>query len=213
MRMCVSPNGRWLYALIGGTDTLLMIDADTGEWMMSAPVGQGPIDMRLDRTGHYLAVAGGSASNILLLEADTLCQRAEYPIEGTASGVFFVADGLVALSTAGEYNPVTQVGYIRPGSAGYECAWRLPGMAGSFAMAMNGLLVGHMNALTLLSLQHHEIQWTLHLQGLPDTLAPVGRLACYADRLTGRIGVVDCFQPSLMTVLRKQDPTGLAYAH
>ncbi|MDR0395910.1 MAG: hypothetical protein LBH66_01245 [Oscillospiraceae bacterium] len=209
-RMFLSYDGTRLYALLSGADTVLMMDADSGEWLMSAPVGVSPRDMRMDRPGRRLAVAGGESGSVLVLDADTLETQAEYPVDGTAVGAFFAADGLVTLSESQDYEPYGVVGII-PERGGYEPVWELPGMPSSFAMGMNGLLVGHMNTITLLNLQHRETRWRMIVQGLPDNITPIGRLACYMDRLTGRVGAVDCFQPTLMSVIRKTEPSGMAY--
>jgi DNA-binding beta-propeller fold protein YncE len=210
-RMFLSYDGGRLYALLGGADTVLMMDADSGEWLMSAPVGVSPRDMRLDKSGKRLAVAGGASGSVLVLDAENLETQAEYPVEGTAVGAFFAADGLVTLSESADYEPYGIVGIIPERSGEYEAVWELPGMPSSFAMGMNGLLVGHMNTITLLNLQHRETRWRMIVQGLPDNITPIGRLACYMDRLTGRVGAVDCFQPTLMSVIRKAEPAGLAY--
>jgi len=209
--MCVSRDGNRLYALVGGADSLLMLDVQAGELMMSAPVGMQPRDMRMDRSGRFLAVAGGATGTVLLLEADTLRQCAEFPVTGAACGVLFAADGLIVLSAVGEYEPCTQVGLVLPHAGGFEKLCGLPGVPGGFALAMNGLLVGHLGKITMLSLQHREMRWQMSVQGLQDSFAPVGRLACYTDRWAGRVGLIDCFRPSLMTILRKPEPAGIVY--
>ncbi|MDR1570726.1 MAG: lactonase family protein [Oscillospiraceae bacterium] len=209
-RILISHDGSRLWALLGGADTLLMMDAYSGEWLMSAPVGSHPRDLRLDRSGRYLIAAGGDTGTVVVLEADTLIKQAEYAVDGPAVGAFFAIDGVVILSETGDYEPFAQVGvYTKTGE--FERLFLLPGIPTCFSMAMNGLIVGHLNAMTMLNLQHREVRWRINVQGLPDLITPAGRLACYMDRLTGRLGVIDCFQPTLMTVLRKPDPTGIAY--
>ncbi|GHU73962.1 hypothetical protein AGMMS49992_14120 [Clostridia bacterium] len=210
-RMFVSYDGQKLYALLSGADTVLMLDANTGEWLMSAPVGVRPRDMRLDRSGRSLVVAGGGSGSVLVLDADTFETQAEYPVDGTAVGAFFAADGLVTLAESADYEPFSVVGIIPLSHGNYEPIWELPGMPACFSMGMNGLLVGHLNTITLLNLQHRETRWRMIVQGLPDNITPIGRMACYMDRLTGRVGVIDCFQPTLMSVIRKSEPSGLAY--
>jgi len=210
--MCLSQDGSRLYALVSGADTLLMLDVESGDWLMSAPVGMHPLDMRLDRKGKHLAVAGGASGKILLLDAETLRLQAEYLTEGTACGVFFAADGLVTLCSVGDYDPQTQIGSIEPQASRYQKIWTVPGLPGCFALGMSGLLVGHLNAISLFNLQHREIRWRLGIQGLPNQIAPAGRLAVYADRMSGRVGVIDSFQANLMTLLRVRDPVGLLYA-
>ncbi|MDR2657386.1 MAG: hypothetical protein LBB86_06140 [Oscillospiraceae bacterium] len=208
-RMFLSYDETRLYALLSGADTVLMIDAETGEWLMSAPVGVSPRDMRMDRSGRRLVVAGGASGSVIVLDADTFETQAEYPVDGTAVGAFFAADGLVTLAESADYEPFSVVGIIPEHHGGYEPIWELPGMPSCMTMGMNGLLVGHLNTITLLNLQHRETRWRMIVQGLPDNITPIGRLACYMDRLTGRVGVVDCFQPTLMSVIRKGEPSGL----
>ncbi|GHU67175.1 hypothetical protein FACS1894184_06550 [Clostridia bacterium] len=210
-RLLLSYDGTRLYALLSGADTVLMMDAVSGEWLMSAPVGMSPRDMRLDRSGKRLVIAGGASSSVLVLDAESLETQAEYPVDGTAVGAFFAADGLVTLTESTDYEPFSVVGIVPEHHGGYEPVWELPGMPSSLAMGMNGLLVGHLNTITLLNLQHRETRWRMIVQGLPDNITPIGRLACYMDKLTGRVGVVDCFAPTLMSVIRKAEPSGLAY--
>jgi len=209
-RIALSHDMKKLYVLLSGANTLLMMDADTGEWQTSARVGNNPRDLHIDRSGRYLAIAGGDSCSVCVLDADTLAKLAEYPLGGQAVGAVFSGDTLLMLSETGDWEPFSQVSAAFLNTGRVEKMFMIPNIPTCFTFAMNGMLIGHMNGITMVNLQHREVRWRINVNGLPDLVTPVGRLACYMDRLTGRVGVIDCFQPTLMTVMRKPEPMGLA---
>lgn len=211
-RILISHDGTRLYALMGGADTLLMMDADNGEWLTSIPLGSHPRDLRMDRSGKYLVAAGGDTCAVTVLESDTLVKQAVYDVDGPAVGALFGVDGIVILNETGDYEPFAQVGCVNTRTGELERLFLAPGIPTSFAMGMNGLIVGHLNGISLMNTQRRETQWRINVHGLPDLVTPAGRLACYMDRLTGRVGVIDCFKPTLLTVLRTPEPAGICYA-
>ncbi|MEG0767381.1 MAG: beta-propeller fold lactonase family protein [Clostridia bacterium] len=207
--ICLSRDGRRLYALLGEADSLLMLDVDAGYPLMSTPVGVHPRDMRLDHSGRWLAVAGGASGSILMLEADTLRVRAEYAVDGIACGVLFGREEMLALCASGDYELHTVIGGIRPHQGLWHERFTLPGLPGAFAMSAQGLYVGHLGGIALFQERNGTVIWKLTLRGLPDQLLPIGHQLCFADRLEGRLGILDATQPQLLRTLRQGEPAGL----
>ena len=83
-------------ALSADADSVTAFSALTGEILFSAPAGSYPRDLCVSRQGKYLAVAGGAAGRVYLMNADLRCLRA-YPVPGTVCGVCFLPRGLAAL--------------------------------------------------------------------------------------------------------------------
>lgn len=83
-------------ALSADADSVTAFSALTGELLFSAPAGVFPRDVCVSRQGRYLAVAGGAAGSVLLLD-DTLRSVREYRLPGTVCGVCFLPRGFCAL--------------------------------------------------------------------------------------------------------------------
>ncbi|GHV26265.1 hypothetical protein FACS18948_1530 [Clostridia bacterium] len=209
-RIILSHDGTRLYVLLGGSDTILMMDAISGEWITSTPMGSHPRDLRLDSSGCYLLAAGGDSASVAVLDATTLVKQAQYATDGPVVAAAFLSNGLIILSETGDFEPFAQLSFANTKTGQLERLALIQGVPTCMAFAMNGLLVGHLNGISMVNLQHNELRWRINVQGLPDLVTPMGRLASYMDRLSGRVGVVDCFQPTLMTVLRSPEPAGLA---
>lgn len=189
-----------LYALSGGADSLQML-ADDGRLLGLARVGVRPRGMAADGASRQIAVAGGASGTVLRLDARTLRVLSETPAGGAACAVRFLAGGLLALSAAGEYELSTVVG-------GFGVS--LPGMPGALAVCGGGVLVGHLGHLTMLEPPNGRIRWQTRLRGLPAFLAPLGRVAAYADSLEGEIGLIELRKGSILRRNKSCEPSGLA---
>jgi hypothetical protein len=211
-RIVLSHDEKLLYVLLSGADTVLMMDAETGEWIASERVGSNPRDMRLDTDGKRLAIAGGDSDSVFVLNAETLEIQIEYPLSGNAVGCMFSGDTLLMLSESGDWDPepLSLISAAHEKTGEFENLFMLPNIPTCFAFGMNGMLVGHMNGITMVNLQHREVEWRINIAGLPDLITPMSRLACYIDRLTGRVGVIDCFDPTLIAQIRVPEPAGIA---
>lgn len=88
--------GERVYALSSDADSVTAISALNGETLLCAPAGAYPRDLCVSRQGRHLAVAGGAAGRVLLLDAELRCVQA-YPVPGTVCGVCFRPRGLAAL--------------------------------------------------------------------------------------------------------------------
>ena len=88
--------GSRLCALSSDADSVTAFSALTGEVLFSAPAGMYPRDLCASRQGRYLAVAGGAAGSLLLLD-DCMRPVREYRLPGTVCGVCFLPRCLAAL--------------------------------------------------------------------------------------------------------------------
>lgn len=84
--LCLSPDGSRLYALCGEADSVMMLDARSGQPLIVSRVGCAPRQMAL--RGGTLAVAGGESGFVHLLSARTLmaegCVSMPGPVYGAA---------------------------------------------------------------------------------------------------------------------------------
>ena len=83
-------------ALSGDADSVTAFSAMTGEILCSAPAGSYPRDLCVSSRGNFLAVAGGAAGRVYLMDEELRCLRA-YPVPGTVCGVCFLPRGMAAL--------------------------------------------------------------------------------------------------------------------
>lgn len=93
--------GDCVYALSADADSVTSFRADTGEACFCAPAGNYPRALRVSPRGNCLAVAGGAAGEILLLDG---CLRlaARHRVPGTAVDVCFLPRGMAALCAVGD---------------------------------------------------------------------------------------------------------------
>lgn len=93
--------GDGVYALSADADSVTAFSADTGEARFCAPAGNYPRALRASPRGNCLAVAGGAAGEILLLDG---CLRpvGRHRVPGTAVDVCFLPRGMAALCAVGD---------------------------------------------------------------------------------------------------------------
>ncbi len=207
--LSLSRNGMYLYVLAGGADSVQMLDAGQGRLLNIAHAGMHPRGLAQDEAGRSLAVACGGTCEVALLDGATLRVCATYPIEGVASDVCFFAGKLMAMCAAGEYDLGTVVGAIDVD--GKWKPWtRLPGIPGAMAACGGGLLVGHLQSLTMLDPPNGRIRWQTKIAGLPTEIVPLGRAACITDELEGLVSLIDLRRGTVLRRLRVGEPKGLA---
>ena len=100
--LCLSADGRRLYALLSDADSVLMLGADTGAMLMLARVGVCPQSMRFDDTGQRLVIAGGKDGCAYLLCAQTLKLLGRYSADGHCADASARAGCVRALRFCGE---------------------------------------------------------------------------------------------------------------
>ena len=205
--LALSQNGRQLYALAGGADSLQVVDTEQGRLRSTLRVGLHPRALAQDGSGN-LAVACGGTCNVTLLESSSLRALGTFPVDGVACDVCFFAGRIMALCAAGEYDVGTLVGVVEQKGTWQPWA-RLPGLPGAMAPCGGGLLVGHMNRLTMLDPPNGRIRWQTKIAGLPTAIVPVGRAACFADGLEGLVGLVDLRRGTVLRRLLVDEPVGL----
>ncbi len=207
--LLLSQNGVSLYALSGGADSLQLLDAGQGRLRGVARVGMHPRAMALDPQGQCLAVACGGTCDILALNAHTLSVCGKYSVDGIATGCCFFAGQLMALVGTGDYEMGTVIGAIGPD--GCFSPWiKLSGMPGAMTPCGGGLLVGHLQTLTMLDPPNGRIRWQTKIAGLPTEIVDLGRTACFADGLEGLISVVDLRRGTVLRRLQVKEPMGIA---
>ncbi len=204
-----APNGAALFALSGGADSLQRFDTAHGGLLHVIRAGMHPRAMALDPAGQCVAVASGNDGNVLLLDAATLRELAVLPVGGAAHGVCHFAGQWMALCACGEYEMGSVVGAI--GACGQWKPWiRLAGLPGAIAVCGGGLLVGHMQTLTMLDAPNGRVRWQTQIAGLPTQIVDTGRAACFADGLEGLVGLVELRRGTVLRRLRVVEPGGLA---
>ena len=77
-------------------DSVTALSAFSGETLFSAPAGVYPRDICPNPQGTHLAVAGGAAGEILVLDDNLRCVK-KYQVPGTVCGVCFLPQCLMAL--------------------------------------------------------------------------------------------------------------------
>lgn len=86
--LCLSEDGAYLYMLCGEADSVMMLDARSGQPLMINRAGCNPQQMALE--GDTLAIAGGESGCVHLLSARTLraerCLFMPGPVYSTAMG-------------------------------------------------------------------------------------------------------------------------------
>ncbi len=207
--LSLSHNGMYLYVLAGGADSVQMLDAGQGRLLNIVHTGMHPRGLAQDDGGRSLAVACGGTCEVALLDAATLRVRATFQIGGVVCDVCFFAGKLMALCAAGEYDLGTIVGAID-----VDGKWKpwtaLPGIPGAMAPCGGGLLVGHLQCLTMLEPPNGRIRWQTKIAGLPTEIVPLGRAACITDELDGLVSLIDLRRGTIMRRLRVGEPKGLA---
>ena len=83
-------------ALSQDADSVTALSARSGETLFTAPAGVYPRDLCADPQGRHLAVAGGAAGEIWILDDALRCVQ-KYRVPGTACGVCFLPRCLMAL--------------------------------------------------------------------------------------------------------------------
>lgn len=94
--------GDALYALCEDSNALYAYDAQAGTLQYVAPAGIAPKGFALSPCGRYIAVAGGSTGEVLILSLPALTPYARYALRGCAVAVCFMAGALYALCVTGE---------------------------------------------------------------------------------------------------------------
>ncbi|MBR6185129.1 MAG: hypothetical protein IKQ41_02605 [Clostridia bacterium] len=95
--------GDLICALSQDADSVTALCASSGEALFTAPAGVYPRDLCADPQGRYLAVAGGAAGEILVMDAALRCVQ-KYRVPGTACGVCFLPRCLMALCAVEDEN-------------------------------------------------------------------------------------------------------------
>lgn len=88
--------GNRICALSSEADSVIVFSGRTGAPLWAAPCGVCPRDLCVSPCGQYLAVAGGAAGEVLLLDTQLRCQ-AVFRVPGAACAVCFLPRGLAAL--------------------------------------------------------------------------------------------------------------------
>jgi outer membrane protein assembly factor BamB len=184
-----------------------MLDAVQGRLLNIAKTGMHPRAIAQD--GACVAVAGGATGDVMILDSKTLRVLGVYKADGITCGCCFFAGQLMIMCMAGEYDVGTVVGAISPD--GKWTPWvKLPGLPGAMTPCGGGLLVGHLNGLTMLDAPNGRIRWQTKIAGLPSAVVPVERFACFMDSLEGMIGLVELRRGTIMRRLGVGEPGGIA---
>lgn len=138
-----------LCALSAEADCVWAYDPETGAVLLSAPAGVYPRDMCPSPSGKFLAVAGGAAGEILILDGG-LQTAARYRTAGTVCGVCFGPKGLMALCAAGEEQLSARLLRISPRGVAEEVFTDPRPPASLCAAGDGGCLVGCQDGAALL---------------------------------------------------------------
>lgn len=134
--MAASRDGKRLYALCAGADSLLALSASSGTPMMVNRVGVNPCAMAMDETGDVLAVAGGECGQTVLLSAHTLDILRCLPMPGMVYGV--AMSGGIVYSLCLNETLASTLTTVLPG--GIRQSLTLAGMPGALTLCGGKLL-------------------------------------------------------------------------
>lgn len=115
--------GDKVYALSAEADSVTAFSARTGEMLVSAPAGSYPRAMKKSPGGVLLAVAGGAAGEVLLLDEDLRCVD-RHRVSGAACDVCFLPRGMAVLCAVEEGELCSRLVTISPrGVQGEALRW------------------------------------------------------------------------------------------
>lgn len=134
--LALSPDGRLLYALCADGDSVLALDAVSGEPCLLARAGINPRRMALDEAGELLVIAAGEYGAALLMDASTLCLLDRLPMPGPVLDAA-LRGGVVYALCLNDALGATLV-TILPG--GLRHSLRLDGMPGALCAAQGAVL-------------------------------------------------------------------------
>ena len=104
IRLCALPGS--VYALSSEADSVSLLCPVTGRLRLCAQAGCYPRDMLLSPCGRYLAVAGGAAGTLTVLEVQSLTVQRQVMLPGIVCAAAFLPSCLAALCAV-EENDVT----------------------------------------------------------------------------------------------------------
>ena len=140
-----SADGTYLYALCAEADSLLMLDAKTGDMLLLNRAGVNPRHMVI--CGGMLAVAGGEEGSVLLFDSVTLRIEACLYMPGPVYSVALDGKRVHALCLTPTLSSLLVT--VNPG--GDRLLLPLPGMPGRLLHCGNVLLAGTQDALHVIS--------------------------------------------------------------
>lgn len=105
--------GNRICALSSDADCLCVYDAADGAPVLSLPAGVFPRALASSPCGRYLAIAGGAAGEVWVLDQDFFCVQ-QYRVAGVAVDVCFLPRCLAVLCAVGESQLNASLVCIRP---------------------------------------------------------------------------------------------------
>ena len=187
-RMVLSPCGRYVYLLSGEADSVLCCRVRDGRLLYANRAGVWPQDLRLDKEGRHLVVAGGAAGEALVFTAPELRLLHRYALPGAACQALFKGRKLVALLAVEEGQIRTALG--ETGEQGYREWGRWPGLPGMLCEGPGDqLILGSLDQLACFDWKQRAWRWRQFRQGLPvqGQLHPRGLLL--TDSLEGCVSL------------------------
>lgn len=172
--LLVSPDGAYLYALCADADSVLLLDARSGQPMIVCRAGCNPRRMAL--YGDVLAVAGGESGCVHLLNAHTLREQESLAMPGPVYGAAIGGGAVHALCLTQALDSLLVT--VRPGGR-EEIA--LCGMPGCLLPAEHGLLAAAQGRL-----------YAVSPEGVISARPVPGR-ACRLLGISGRLFALDEF--------------------
>jgi len=180
-QLMLSPNGMCLYALCGEADSILQLNAGTGEALFLNRVGVNPRQMSLDRD--LIAVAGGESGLVLILRARSLCIIDVLEMPGPVYGVAMEEGRVYALCLTAALSSVL----VTRNPDGSWCRLCFEGMPGCLLLRRDRLLAATDGLLHMVSLDGKRIIGIKHLTGRMVWMAEAGEETLMLDGYTEKL--------------------------
>jgi len=182
--LLLSQDGKRLYALCGEADSVLMLDAQTGEALLLNRSGVNPREMTLD--GDVLAVAGGESGLLILLCAQTLRVLNALAMPGPVYSLALGNGKIHALCLSAALTSLL----VTQGPSGDCCVLELAGMPGRLLLGQNRLLAATEGALYAISPDGKRIMGKACIPGRAVWLAGAGKETLMLDGYTDSLYIV-----------------------
>ena len=180
-----SPDGKRLYALCADADSVMLLDAQSGQPLIVSRTGSNPRQMAL--CGDTLAIAGGESGCVHLLCARTLEARGNLPMPGPVYGAA-IRKGLVhALCLTQTLDTLL----VTAQTGGAQQSLALRGMPGCMCLLENLLLAATQRRLYAVSADGQRVLWQSTAPGRPHRLAEDGGRLFACDLLGERLFACD----------------------
>lgn len=179
--LCLSEDEKTLYALCGDADSVIMIDAQSGQTLLLNRVGCAPRQMVY--LNHMLIVAGGESCCIHWISAQTLRTERIWFAPGAVCAVSASCGSVYALCLTKNLNSLL----ITLGPNGRQQSLQLAGMPGCLLLRKNMLLAATQQHLYAVSPDGTSLLWKRAMPGYAGKMLEASGTLFSCDLLSERL--------------------------